>query len=246
MNATPFAIWPPPDSPVSAFSLAREMAALGQVAIAPPPLPTDAARGQGQSAIIIPGFFAPEMSTDRLRDFLTLQNFVPHTWVGGINLGPTRNLFRDLERQIDAIVDRDGQPVALVGISLGGTIARELAKRRPDKVARVITLLSPIRLPVISPLAPLAQAAGLLWDESMLGMMGSLLEAPPVPTTSVISRMDGVLDWRVCTPDSANADIVEINGPHMTVGSNPDAMRIIADRLARPILWSAAGFLVKR
>ena len=233
MKPSDFAVWPPPDSPVSAISLAREMAALGQVSIAPPPLPKDAARGSGQPVVVIPGFIAPEMSTERLRDFLTLQNFSSYSWAGGINLGLMPNLFQTLERQIDEIADRTGRSVSLVGISLGGTIAREMAKRRPETVARVVTLVSPIRLPIVSPLAPLGQAVALLWDQKELGTLASLLTPPPVPLTAVVSPIDGVVDWRLCLPDNKDADIVEIHGPHMTIGSNPEAMRIIVDRLAR-------------
>ncbi len=209
------------------------MAALFQVTIAPPPLPTDAARGNGQPVIVIPGFFAPEMSTERLREFLAAQNFVPYSWAGGINLGPMPHMFQSLERQIDEIYTQTGKRVSLVGISLGGTIARELAKRHPDRIARVITLFSPIRLPVVSPLAPLAQAAALLWDQTALGAVDTMLAPPPVPLTILVSPIDGVVDWRVCLPDDRGADIVEIRGSHMTVGSNPDAMRVVADRLAR-------------
>jgi pimeloyl-ACP methyl ester carboxylesterase len=233
VNFAHFAVWPPADSPVSAFSLAREMAALGQVSIAPPPFPQGAARGNGQSVIVIPGFFAPELSTERLREFLREQNFVPHSWAGGINLGPMPNMFQALDRQIDEIVDVTSRPVSIVGISLGGTIAREVAKRHPERVARVVTLLSPIKLPVVSPLAPLAQAAALLWDNGALDTLDALATPPPVPLTALVSPMDGIVDWRICVPEEEDADIVEIHGPHMTIGSNPDAMRVVADRLSR-------------
>lgn len=209
------------------------MAALGQVSFAPPPFPHDAARGQGQSVIVIPGFFAPELSTERLREFLTVQGFAPHSWAGGINLGPMPKMFEAIDRQLDEITHTTGKPVSIVGISLGGTIARELAKRKPDHVKRLVTLLSPVSLPVVSPLAPLAQATAMLWDSASLGPLESMAKPPPVPYTAVVSPMDGIVDWRICVPAEKGADIVEINGPHMTIASNPDAMRVLADRLSR-------------
>jgi pimeloyl-ACP methyl ester carboxylesterase len=229
-----FASWPPRESSVSAATLAREMAALAQATLSPPPFPDDAARGDGQSVIVIPGFLAPDMSTARLRDFLTRQNFKPYSWTGGVNLGPMANVMRDMERQILEIAGATGKPVALVGVSLGGTTAREIAKFCPDHVARVITLVSPIHLPVVTPLAPLAQAAALLWDQSQLSGLARFSEPPPVPLTAVFSRDDGIIDWRASVPEASDmVEVVEISGPHMAVCSNPQVQRIVADRLAR-------------
>src|ERR1043166_425728 len=95
-----FASWPAPQSTVSATTLAREMAALAQVTLAPPPFPQDAARGNGQPVIVLPGFLAPDMSTARLREFLAGRNFQPHSWTGGINIGPMRNVLRQVERHV--------------------------------------------------------------------------------------------------------------------------------------------------
>lgn len=159
-----FAIWPPPHSTVSAATLAREMMALTQATLSPPPFPEDAAPGDGQPVIVIPGFLAPDMSTVRLRDFLVRQGFAPVSWTGGVNLGPMRQVLPVLQQQIQTLAERSGRKVSLVGVSMGGTIARQVAKSCPGAIAQVITLVSPIRMPVVTPLAPLAQAAALLWD----------------------------------------------------------------------------------
>ena len=66
------------DSPVSAATLAREMMALTQATLSPPPFPEDAARGDGQPVIVIPGFLAPDMSTARLRDFSSARISSPY------------------------------------------------------------------------------------------------------------------------------------------------------------------------
>ncbi len=229
-----FANWPPPKSSVSAVTLAREMAALAQATLAPPPFPEDAVLGDGQPAIVIPGFLAPDMSTARLRDFLTRQNFKPYSWTGGINLGPMATVMADVERQILEITAATGKPVTLIGISLGGTTAREVAKICPDHIARVITLVSPIHLPVVTPLAPLARAATLLWDAEELGALSAIAEPPPVALTALVSPDDGIIDWRASIPQaSAMVEVVQISGPHMTVCSNPQVQRIVAERLVR-------------
>jgi pimeloyl-ACP methyl ester carboxylesterase len=229
-----FAIWPPSNSSVSPATLAREMMALTQATLSPPPFPEGAARGDGQPVIVIPGFMAPDTSTGRLRDFLARQNFQPVSWTGGVNLGPMRQVMAGLERQVCDLAGETGRKVALVGVSLGGTTARQVAKCCPDRIARVITLVSPIRIPVVTPLAPLAQAAALLWDAEEVADLAAIAVAPPVPLTAIISRDDGIIDWEASRPEPSElVEVVEVAGSHMAICSNPQVQRIIADRLAR-------------
>jgi hypothetical protein len=233
-NTAGFATWPSPTSTVSPVTLAREMMALTQATLSPPAFPDDAARGNGQPVIVVPGFLAPDMSTGRLRDFLIRQDFAPVSWTGGINLGPMRRVMAAVQDQIRETAERAGRPVSLVGISLGGTIARQAAKSCPDSLARVITVVSPIRMPVVTPLAPLAQAAALLWDAEEVRNLAAITEPPPVPLTAIVSRDDGIIERAACWPQvSAQVEVVEVGGAHMSICSSPDVQRIIADRLAR-------------
>jgi pimeloyl-ACP methyl ester carboxylesterase len=202
--------------------------------LAPPPFPEGAARGDGQPVIVIPGFLSPDVTTARLREFLTRQGFIAHPWTCGLNVGPMRRVVEEVEGQVRETADAAGQPVCLVGVSLGGTIAREVAKSCRGPIARVITLVSPIHLPVTTPLAPLAEAASLLWDMEELEALSAIAEPPPVPVTAVFSRDDGVIDWRASVPaPSEMVETVEVSGPHMTVCSNVQVQRIVADRLVQ-------------
>jgi len=229
-----FAKWPTPEAPVSAATLAREMAAVAQAVLMPPPFPDDAARGSRQPVIVIPGFLSPDVTTARLREFLNGQDFIAHPWNCGLNVGPLPRVVAEVERQVRDLALATGKPVALVGVSLGGTIAREVAKSCRGPIARVITLVSPIHLPVTTPLAPLAEAASLLWDMQQLDALTAIAEPPPVPLTALFSRDDGVIDWRASVPEEAETvEVVEVSGPHMTVCSNAQVQRIVADRLAR-------------
>ena len=229
-----FASWPSREAPVSAATLAREMAAVAQVLLKPPPFPEHVACGNGQPVIVLPGFLSPDLTTQRLREFLTRQDFVAHPWTGGLNVGPMPRVIAEVERQVREVADATGKPVCLVGVSLGGTIAREVAKSCPGPIARVITLVSPIHLPVITPLAPLAEAASLLWNLEELDALRAIAEPPPMPVTAVVSRDDGVIDWRASVPAQCDTvEIVEVSGPHMTVCSNAQVQRIVADRLAQ-------------
>jgi pimeloyl-ACP methyl ester carboxylesterase len=172
--------------------------------------------GNGQPVIVVPGFLAPDMSTGRLRDFLIRQNFRARLLDGRNQSGAdapgdgggARTKYRET-------AERVGRPVSLVGISLGGTIARQAAKNCPDSLARVITVVSPIRMPVVTPLAPLAQA-----DSAAVGCgrgettWRRITEPPPVPLTAIISRDDGIIEWAaLAVPQvSAQVEVVEVGG----------------------------------
>lgn len=226
--------WPERGSPVSLGTWLREMATLIAVTCWPPRFPDDAAKGDGQPIIVVPGFCSPDMSTARLRQFLTRQGFAPVTWTCGLNLGPAPNVLARLERQIVETQERTGRLVCLIGVSLGGTMAREAAKRCPKSIAHVVTVCSPVSLPVMTPLAPLAYLAGLRWDDEARRTLKRVSEPPPVPLTAIVNPKDGVLDWRNSLPDpSPQVEVITIEGAHMTMGSNPETQRVVAARLAQ-------------
>lgn len=227
-----FAIWPAPDDPVSVKTWFADVADAARATLNPPPFPDDAARGSGQTVLVLPGFGAHDITTLRLREFLTRQGFDPHPWSCGFNIGPVPDMLARIEARVAALAG-DGR-IALVGVSLGGTFAREIARRMPAKVSRVITLNSPVRLPVVSPLAPVAQAVAMFWDAEGLEAIARIAEPVPVPLTAIVSPVDGILDWRGTVPDpGADVEVVQIAGAHTSMGSNPQAQRLIAERLAR-------------
>jgi alpha-beta hydrolase superfamily lysophospholipase len=171
-----------------------------------------------------------------LRAFLAHQGFEPECWECGVNFGPVRGAAVRLDRRVRETAERHGRKVSLVGISLGGTLAREAAKRCQDCVARVVTLASPINTPVTTPLAPIARLAATFWDSGSKMDFEHIAEAPPVPLTAIVSRTDGVVDWRACVPQPApGVETVLITGAHMTIAANEQALRIVAARLGRPV-----------
>jgi pimeloyl-ACP methyl ester carboxylesterase len=233
MTSSALAIWPPSGSAVSLASYAREVRDLVRTLIAPPPFPEGAAEGSGQIAIVVPGFGSAGLSTAHLRRFLARQGFAPRSWSGGLNLGPARDTLTAFDRQVSEAAEGSGRKVALIGISLGGVLAREMAKHRPDCVARVITLVSPIAPPVETPLAPLIRLAALRWSPEARARLAALPAPPPVPLTAIVSPTDGVVDWRSCVPPAGDqVETVMVEGFHMTMASNPEAQRIVAARLA--------------
>ena len=133
--------------------------------------------------------------------------------------------------------DMQGRKVSLVGWSFGGLYARQLAKMMPERVRSVITLGSPF---AAGPKATNAwrvyeMASGHRADEDDARFGGSLAGAPPVPTTAIFSRTDGICAWQGCREEpSAMSESIEVESSHCGMGHHPAAVYAVADRLAQP------------
>lgn len=231
----PFVAWPGPDSPVSLTTWAREVREFLRTALSSGSFPDGAARGHGEPVFVIPAFLSPESSAAFLCRFLAHQGFAAACWGCGMNLGPTRATIQRLDARLRAFARDHGRKVSLVGISLGGTLAREAAKRCPECTERVVTLASPVNVPVTTPLAPLARLAAMLWDGQGDEAFEHVGEAPPVPLTAVVCPNDGVVESRACLPrPGPGVETVLVPSPHMTIATNPEALRVVAARLAAP------------
>ncbi len=153
----------------------------------------------------------------------------------GVNVGPTDAILAGIERRLDELSLRHGRKVSLVGHSLGGAIARELAKKRPDAVRQLITLASPIRLPTASPMEPVYRLLSRWHSPSSRGLYAALNEPAAVPTTAIYTRTDGIVAWQSCLEaEGPERESIAVAGPHSTMARNPAAWRIVADRLAQP------------
>lgn len=150
-----------------------------------------------------------------------------------LNLGPTPGVVERLDARLAALAERDGQ-IFVIGQSLGGVLARNLARHHPDSVRAVVTLCTPVRFPVTTPLEPFARILSPLHDPVWVAQRHDIAAPLSVPVTAIYSEIDGIVDWRQClleeAPDQEN---VRVDGAHSVMGSNPDAQRIIAHALAR-------------
>lgn len=195
--------------------------------------------GDGHSVVVFPGLGGAPFTTSHLRTYLKESGFNAHCWGRGMNTGPSGVLddwLAGLEDDVRTLHASSGRKVSLIGWSLGGVYAREIAKRCPDTVRQVITLGTPF--------AALGGAthAGAIYK--LLNREGShltpaleaqLRECPPVPTTSVYSKSDGVVCWRGCIEQkSALSENVEVTASHLGMVTHPGVLRIIANRLAQP------------
>jgi len=194
--------------------------------------------GDGHPVVVYPGLGAGALTTAHLRAHLQSCNFAAQDWALGINTGPD-GLFDDwlarLADRVRAQHAQHGRRVSLVGWSLGGIYAREVAKCCPEAVRQVITLATPHRS------VGGANHAGTLYK--MLGgdtshltpqLEARLALRPPVPTTSIYSKSDGFVSWRGCLEEAA-ADVenIAVEASHLGMPSHPDVLRIVADRLAQ-------------
>ena len=124
---------------------ARGLAGLAFLPLAAPWLAT-APRGDGHGVLVAPGLLATDTSTALLRRFLRRLGYDVRGWDLGRNRGPTEAVLDGLPRALAALAGRTGGPVSVVGWSLGGIYARELARQHPGRVRQVITLGSPFAL----------------------------------------------------------------------------------------------------
>ena len=192
--------------------------------------------GDAHPVLVFPGFMASDFSTRALRRFLRGLGYRAHGWNLGRNLGPSTEVAARMVERFQDIRARYGRPVSLIGWSLGGIYARELARRFTPDVRQVITLASPFRdveaTNVPSVLRDVARRRQLP-DENDYRRV---LHAPlPVPMTAIYSRTDGIVAWQSCCVEEGPASqSIEIASSHLGIGHHPVALLVIADRLAQP------------
>lgn len=195
-----------------------------------------APRGDGHPVLVLPGLLAGDFSTAPLRRFLRELCYDARGWKRGLNLGPTPEIQKQLERRLLHLNDRHGRQVSLVGWSLGGLYARELARNHPDRVRLVITMGSPFRdvtATHASRLVPIRPGGRPLHEAQEL--LAYLRQPLPVPTTSIYSETDGIVHWQSCLEqEGPERENVEVHCSHTGMGFHPDVLSVVADRLALP------------
>lgn len=188
--------------------------------------------------IVFPGLSASDASTIPLRRYLGSLGYDTQGWSQGFNFGPRAGVLEAAKRQIRESCEVTGGKVSLLGWSLGGVYARELAKEMPEFVRCVITLGTPFAGPPKSTNAwrIYELTSGRNIDRESERFV--LHEAPPVPTTSVFSRTDGIVAWQGSiqqpSPHNPHTENIEVVASHIGIGLNPSAWWAVADRLAQP------------
>lgn len=194
--------------------------------------------GDGHCVIVFPGLGASDSSTLPLRSYLQTLGYDVSGWNQGHNFGPRSGILETAKRQVIDTYAATGQPVSLVGWSLGGIYARELAKQLPECVRSVVTLGTPFSGSHKSTNAWRFYELTSGRDIAAETQKFDLPDAPPVPTTSIYSRTDGVVAWpaSIQQPCAHNphTENIEVFASHLGLGLNPTAWWAVADRLAQP------------
>jgi pimeloyl-ACP methyl ester carboxylesterase len=192
--------------------------------------------GDGHCVLVLPGLVAGDLSTRPLRTFLADHGYAVSGWGQGRNFGPREGVAEGMIERVQELFQRSGRKVSLIGWSLGGVYARQLAKICPDEVRTVITLGSPFAAPPRSTNAWRVYefTSGKRADDAVDDFGRALAEPPPVPTTAIFSRSDGICPWRGCIErPGALTENIEVEGSHCGLGHNPAVVYAIADRLAQ-------------
>jgi pimeloyl-ACP methyl ester carboxylesterase len=199
------------------------------------PILSLAPRGDGHPVLVLPGLAAGDVTTAILRRFLKSRGYAVSGWGQGLNLGLRRGVLEGAHDRLRSLCSQYGRRVSIVGWSLGGLYARELAKLSPEMVRLVITLGSPFTG------HPRETNAWRLYELASGHRIGShdfhgpLRSAPPAPTSSIWSPNDGIVSWR-CSVETRRdlAENIALDSSHFGLGAHPATLYAIADRLAQP------------
>ena len=194
--------------------------------------------GNGHPVLVFPGFGGSDRSTQPLRAVVRAKGYSVHGWRLGPNLGPHRRVARGVVERLLELNRQHQARVSLIGVSLGGIYAREIARQHPEAVRQVITLASPFRSrpgdrSAVSPLYELLAPN----QEPFAGRLEAEEDRPllPVPSTSLYTRTDGVVRWHTCIEaPGPHHENIEVRGTHHGLGVNIAALIAITDRLAQP------------
>jgi triacylglycerol lipase len=213
--------------------------------------------GDGAPVLLVAGFMAGDPSLSTMARWLRRIGYRPCRARIRANVDCATRAIDRLEEQADVIAERFGRPVAVVGQSRGGSLARVLAVRRPDLVERIVTLGSPLldQLAVHPLVRAHVTAVGLLGTAGVPGLFSrsclsgeccalareQVVGAFPadVGFVAVYSRSDGIVDWRACL--DAAARCVEVRSSHVGMAVNAEAYRVVAEALAGPAQAAVAA-----
>jgi len=191
-------------------------------------------KGDGHPVLVFPGFMASDASTRPLRHFLKNRGYDVHGWGQGANLGPREGVLERMHDTLARLHASTGRKVSLIGWSLGGIYAREVARAAPERVRQVISLGSP--------LYGEPHTSSNVWHAYKWVSGRSRIQPgdrgdgpPPVPTTSIYTRSDSIVGWGCCVEKQGpRTDNIEINtASHTGLGVNPLVLYVIGNRLAQ-------------
>ncbi len=194
-------------------------------------------KGDGHPILVLPGFVASDRSTRVLRSYLKQLGYQPYPWELGRNWANYEDLEDLMNERVKHLRAKYGRKVSLIGWSLGGVYAREIARKQPHAVRQIITMGSPFR--------GIGQDSNASWVYEMISgrknqdidpeLLARFTQAPPVPTTAIYTRTDGIVSWKHCLEKHTGpmTENIEVIGSHCGLGHNPMVLLHIAERLSQ-------------
>lgn len=207
-----------------------------------PSLKAKAPKGDGHPVLFLPGFLTSDTFTLPMRERVEEQGYKTYGWNNGFNLGFDEKTAGVLRARLQQVFEENGgQKVTLVGHSLGGVFARELAREFPEMVRGVVTLGTPFGQlddPVGATSEHLDKIYRFFQPKGLHGTIDEIRERgltpPPVPTTSLYSQDDGVINWTAAlNPKAKEAENIEVTGSHLGMTMNALTLTVLLDRLAQ-------------
>jgi pimeloyl-ACP methyl ester carboxylesterase len=191
-------------------------------------------RVHGEPVLLLPGFGAGDASNAVLNAMLRYLGYRVFGWGIGVNRGDVEALLPRVEARLRAIYDQTGMPVRLVGWSLGGYLARDVARDAPEIVDRVVTLGSPVvGGPKYTRVGAAYRAAWFDVDEIARKLEARYDVPIRVPVTAIYCKADGIVDWRACIDHrTPGVEHVEVRATHFSLGFDPKVLEIVAEKLA--------------
>lgn len=194
-----------------------------------------ASRGDRRKVVLLPGFTSPELAMQPLASYLNFLGYDASTWGLGVNSGDVDGLTERFGESIEAMADEAGEPITLIGWSLGGVIARETARHHSTSVREIITMGSPlIGGPKYTSVGSVyARLTGMDVDMFEIEVHERNSVGLDQPITVIFSKSDGVVGWKAAQ-DLYNEQTrhVEVRSTHCGLGVNPTVWKIIAETLA--------------
>ena len=192
----------------------------------------NAKKGNGKRIMLIPGLKSNELAMYPLKKYLSALGYAPEDWKLGMNHGYVEKYRDEIVAQLQEEANQD--KITLIGWSLGGTIAREVARTLPDKIQGVITYGSPA---IGGPTYTIGEH---FWDKEETKRIKALIEEEDrtnpiqVPMSIIFTKKDSIVSWAACIDKtSKNVKHYEVHSTHLSLGIDPNVWRIITNHLEK-------------
>lgn len=191
-------------------------------------------KGHGQPILVIPGLTGNDATTLPLRWFLKKLNYDVRGWELGLNYGVISQFLPNVILQAKRFYQERGEPIILIGWSLGGVLARETARLCPDLVSHVVTLGAPVvGGPKYTVVNPFYRWQGYDLETIEQSIEQRNLLPIEVPITAFYSKRDKVVAWEACIDHTSNnVEHIEVNSLHIGMAYDPEVFKVLARKLA--------------